>query len=225
MDIQVYHGSANKIVVPRFGAGKKNNDYGRGFYVTKDIDLAREWAVDLDRNGYVNAYTIEMENVMVLNLMEKPYCPLHWLEILLENRTFDLNSPVAIEASRYLYENFHIDTDSYDIIYGYRADDSYFTFARDFLNNTISYRQLTEALRYGQLGTQYMLKSRKAFESIRFTGCEYVSADEWYIRKQRRDYQARKDYYDTDKQKYHKGDLYMTRILDEEVTAGDVRLR
>ena len=41
----LYHGSPNKIVTPVFGGGDDKHDYGRGFYLTENIDLAKEWAV------------------------------------------------------------------------------------------------------------------------------------------------------------------------------------
>ena len=41
----LYHGSKDIIEHPRYGAGKPYNDYGRGFYCTESLDLAKEWAV------------------------------------------------------------------------------------------------------------------------------------------------------------------------------------
>ncbi|MBR2627880.1 MAG: DUF3990 domain-containing protein, partial [Peptococcaceae bacterium] len=37
---------------------------------------------------------------------------------------------------------------------GYRADDSYFSFANAFLNNTLSLRQLEKAMMLGKHGEQ-----------------------------------------------------------------------
>ena len=39
----LYHGSKDIIEHPRYGAGKPYNDYGRGFYCTESLDLAKEW--------------------------------------------------------------------------------------------------------------------------------------------------------------------------------------
>ena len=50
--ITIYHGSEQIIEVPTFGLGKKNNDFGLGFYCTKNNDLAKEWAVSSLRNGF-----------------------------------------------------------------------------------------------------------------------------------------------------------------------------
>ena len=44
MIIKLYHGSENIIDVPTYGKGARHNDYGKGFYCTEDIELAKEWA-------------------------------------------------------------------------------------------------------------------------------------------------------------------------------------
>lgn len=50
--ITLYHGSEQLVEEPTFGKGKKNNDFGLGFYCTKSEDLAKEWAVSSLRNGF-----------------------------------------------------------------------------------------------------------------------------------------------------------------------------
>ena len=52
--IVLYHGSDKILSTPLFGHGKIYNDYGQGFYCTKHIDLAKEWAVEAERDGFVN---------------------------------------------------------------------------------------------------------------------------------------------------------------------------
>lgn len=58
-------------------------------------------------------------------------------------------------------DNFLIDITGYDVIIGYRADDSYFSFARAFINNEISLTQLSYAMKLGKLGEQIVLKVQK----------------------------------------------------------------
>ena len=65
----------------------------------------------------------------ILDLNAPGYTMLQWLTILLENREFDTSAPLAAEAKEYLMNTFHLDYKSADIIIGYRADDSYFSFA------------------------------------------------------------------------------------------------
>ena len=128
-------------------------------------------------------------------------------------------------AKEYLIQKFHLDYKSYDIIIGYRADDSYFSFAADFINGAISYRQLSNAMRLGKLGRQFVLKSKRSFERLRFLGYETADYREWYKKKAFRDKSARRQYFDVERNRRQKGDLYITTILDEEMTADDPRIR
>lgn len=97
-------------------------------------------------------------------MSDTDYCALRWLSVLLQNRMFSLTAPLDEEAGEYIVRNFSVDISKYDMITGYRADDSYFSFAQDFLNGTISYRQLFNAMHLGKLGMQYVLKNSRAFE-------------------------------------------------------------
>ena len=221
----IYYGSKDIIEKPKFGKGKPYNDYGLGFYCTENLALAKEWAVDIGRDGYANIYEIDDSRLSVLNLNDEQYTILHWLAILLENRHFDSPSSLSHEAKEYILNKFSVDYKNYDVIIGYRADDSYFSFAQDFLNGTISYRQLNNAMHLGNLGQQFVLKSKKAFDLISFIGYENASFNEWYSRKENRDKAARRDYFDTEKNKRLRGDIYITQIIDEEMNSNDARLR
>lgn len=224
MNRKLFHGSADIVSSPEFGKGRPNNDYGSGFYCTENIDLAREWAVLRDRDGYANCYEIDDKDLNILDLSDTDYCVLHWLSVLLQNRTFSLTAPLAEEAREYIVRNFSVDISKYDIITGYRADDSYFSFAQDFLNGTISYRQLSNAMHLGKLGMQYVLKSSRAFERIVFTGFEKVLSEVWYEKKMIRDATARNEYLNAERYRRQRGDLFIVQILDEEIKPDDSRL-
>lgn len=221
----IYHGSSKIIEKPLFGVGKAYNDYGLGFYCTENIDMAKEWGVSKNLNGYANAYKIETEDLSILDLNSSDFTILHWLSVLLENRSFDTSSAIAQEAKDYLLKNFSVSYKDFDVITGYRADDSYFSFAQDFLNGTISVRQLGNAMKLGKLGTQFVLKSQKAFDSIEFLNYEVAEISEWLLKKESRDKEARRQYFDVEKNKRQRGDLYIVQILDEEIKADDSRLR
>ena len=64
----LYHGSPDKIVTPTFGLGEERHDYGKGFYLTADLNLAKEWAVSSLRDGFANRYTLDSEYLNILNL-------------------------------------------------------------------------------------------------------------------------------------------------------------
>ena len=221
----LYHGSKDIIEKPIYGQGKKYNDYGLGFYCTDNIELAKEWGTSFERSGYANRYQIDCTELKILELNDDKYCILHWLAILLSNREFDTPAGLALEAKEFLKKNFMLDYKEYDIIKGYRADDSYFSFAQDFINGTISYRQLNNAMYLGKLGIQYVLKSKEAFNRIVFDGYEEAEYKEWYAKKMKRDKSARREYFDVERNRRQRGDIYITQILDEEMSPDDKRLR
>lgn len=221
----LYHGSKDIIEKPIYGQGKKYNDYGLGFYCTNNIELAKEWGTSFERSGYANRYQIDCTELKILDLNDDKYCILHWLAILLSNREFDTPAGLALEAKEFLKKNFMLDYKEYDIIKGYRADDSYFSFAQDFINGTISYRQLNNAMYLGKLGIQYVLKSKEAFNRIVFDGYEEAEYKEWYAKKMKRDKSARREYFDVERNRRQRGDIYITQILDEEMSPDDKRLR
>ena len=221
----LYHGSKDIIEKPIYGQGKKYNDYGLGFYCTDNIELAKEWGTSFERSGYANRYQIDCTELKILDLNDDKYCILHWLAILLSNREFDTPAGLALEAKEFLKKNFMLDYKEYDIIKGYRADDSYFSFAQDFINGTISYRQLNNAMYLGKLGIQFVLKSKEAFNRIVFDGYEEAEYKEWYAKKMKRDKSARREYFDVERNRRQRGDIYITQILDEEMSPDDKRLR
>ena len=128
------------------------------------------------------------------------------------------------QAKKYLQENFLIDIEKYDIIIGYRADDSYFSFAKDFVANTISLQQLGKAMYLGKLGEQVVLKSQKAFEQIRFIDSVSADAEEYFAKKMLRDKQARQEYRQKKREQADINDLYMLDIMREGMKNGDTRL-
>lgn len=221
----LYHGSSNIIEKPIFGFGKRYNDYGLGFYCTDSMEMAKEWGVGKNQDGYANCYELACDALDILDLNDPSYCILHWLNILLQNREFDIPSGLALEAKEYLLANFSVDYQNRDAIIGYRADDSYFSFAQDFINGTISYRQLNNALHLGKLGQQFVLKSKLAFDRIHFIGSELAKSEEWYAKKMLRDKTARRDYFSVERNRRQRGDFYIIQIIDEEMTPHDPRLR
>ncbi|SHI35001.1 DUF3990 domain-containing protein [Pseudobutyrivibrio xylanivorans] len=192
--ITLYHGSDKIISEPKINLGKKYNDYGQGLYCTRHLELAKEWAVDEGRDGFVNIYELDIKGLKVLDLNSEDYSILHWLTVLLEHRVLNVNAPVAIEGMEYLKRHYHISLDDYDVVLGYRADDSYFSFARAFISNSISIAQLEKAMYLGNLGTQYFIKSKNAFSKLNFIEALPVDSTEFFSKKNQRDTKARADY-------------------------------
>lgn len=189
--MKLYHGSQYEIKIPLYNGSKLNNDYGQGFYCTESIELAKEWGCSEEKDGFANEYDLDAENLTVLDLNNPTFTILNWLAILLKNRSFETRSEISIAAKDYLLQNFLINFEGYDVIKGYRADDSYFSFANSFLNNSISLQKLNVAMKLGKLGEQIVLKSEKSFSKINFVKSHVSSKDIYYPKKVRRDFDAR----------------------------------
>ena len=192
--IKIYHGSEKVIEQPIYGEGKKNNDFGLGFYCTESEALAKEWAVSSLRDGFSNCYTLDTEYLNILNMNSPDYTILNWIAVLVEHRLFSIKTPVARRAKQYLIDNFSINVNAFDLIIGYRADDSYFDYAESFLNNSISVEQLAQAMQLGKLGEQIVIKSKYAFSKLKYQGFNSAAKDVYYVLRKARDDEANQLY-------------------------------
>ena len=221
----VYHGSDHIIETPVYNGSRRSNDYGYGFYTTESEELAKEWACGDGRDGFANRYELNPDGLRVLNLNGPGFNILNWLAVLTRYRSYWQRGSIAEEAKDYLQEHFYVDLSPYDIVIGYRADDSYFSFAQDFVSGAISLRKLSEAMRLGKLGEQIVLKSPSAFSQIRFLGAEPAPAEEYYEKRSIRDREARRAYRQNRTAADGIHELYMLDIMREGIRNGDPRLR
>lgn len=162
----LYHGSERIIETPQFGAGNPRNDYGLGFYCTQHLELAKEWACQKNMDGFANEYELDLLGLSVLDVSGAEYTILHWLCILMQNRIFIPKTSFGKENLETLLAKYKLDYERFDVICGYRANDSYFTFASDFLENVIPIQHLATSMKLGELGMQVVLKSPKAFSQL-----------------------------------------------------------
>jgi hypothetical protein len=169
MIIKVYHGSKKIVPFPKRGKGNPANDYGQGFYVTEDFEAAKLWASQGDGPGFVNAYTFDTNNLNKLNLAvsgEKEV--LQWITLLVSHRFSYAELQEFSPRIKTLQEHFSLPIGDYDYIEGYRADDNYFAYSRDFVAGTLPFEILQKAMLLGHLGKQIALISTKAFSAIHF---------------------------------------------------------
>ena len=214
----VYHGSNEIIRKPVFLKGNVHNDYGLGFYCCSNKGLAREWAARKDGYGFVNRYSIRDDRLDILDLTKPPYDDvLYWVALLLNNRelSFDFKENYPREL-KYLKDKYLIDVSKYDVVIGYRADDSYFHFPMAFVRSEITLESLNTIFKAGELGKQYVLISQRAFELLKFIDYEVVSSDhkeEYYKRKNRAD-KVFADLLNSDR--YSKGTRLRDLVIDYE---------
>ena len=200
MDMKIFHGSQRVIEVPQYGLGKVGNDFGLGFYCTESEDLAKEWSVQPNSDGFSNAYELDLEGLNILRLNTPAFTVLNWMAILVSHRLFKLKVPVAGAAYHYLKSRFSVNVDAYDVVIGYRADDSYFDFAEAFL-----------------------VKSQEAFGRLKFTGFSTAAAALYYPRRQARNDSANSQFEELLSKNDFNG-LYMNTILAQRIGNDDERI-
>ena len=213
------------VEAPTFGVGNPRNDYGLGFYCTRSLELAKEWGASEEVDGFANEYLFDASGLRVLDLNGGDFTILHWLAVLLENRTFRISGDIAPLAREFMLERFHVDYADSDVICGYRADDSYFSFANAFLNNALSLSRLERAMTLGNLGEQVVVRSKKAFGRIAFTAAQRAESAVYYPRKMAQDGEARAIYRDQVKLEDLQGDATILTIMQQDWRADDARLR
>ena len=166
--IPLYHGSPNKCFIPHYGYGEDKHDYGRGFYTTLDYELACEWAVCTSEgeNGYVHKYILDTVGLSILNLNEE-YGVLTWLAVLSKHRSAAKSKKCKLNEKKLIDKYYDKEIENYDVIIGYRADDSFFSFAKQAIRGEVDISLLDEIMRQGKLGYQVFLQSERAFEKIK----------------------------------------------------------
>ena len=203
----LYHGSPDKIVTPTFGLGEERHDYGKGFYLTADLELAKEWAVCKpdSESGYVHTFDLDTSALSVFDYEKENI--LCWLSELMKHRDAADSKRYKVLAPKFIAK-YGKDTTSADVIKGWRANASYFYIAKAFVRDEVDIDILEELMQLGGLGIQWCLKSEKAFASIHKTG-EIIPVD-YHVFNQKynqRDAEARikmKELINSDKNKVEK---------------------
>ena len=206
----IYHGSKIIIENPIKQRGKSFNDYGQGFYCTESEELASEWACIGKKDGIVNKYNLDLKELKVLRLDEN-YNILNWLALLLDNRLPN-RSEMALLANDYILREFLIEYKHFDVIIGYRADDAYFTFVNEFINNQTNLSVLSDAMYLGKLGLQVFIQSEKAFNQLSFKSSKVVDYNEYNIKYQSREKKA-KSAYQKKKQENLLGGIFVRDVI------------
>ncbi len=162
----LYHGTPNKIVIPAFGGGSEKRDYGKGFYLTENIELAKEWAVckPQEKNGWVHKYELDCYSLKIFDFQEASI--MAWLAELMKHRDAAESKRYKMLAAKFI-DKYGIDTSNYDVIKGWRANASYFFIAKEFVRDNIDIEILERLLSLGDLGIQYCIKSELAYENLR----------------------------------------------------------
>lgn len=101
-----------------------------------------------------------------------------------------------VDSQKLIDQYYPKDITKYDVIVGYRADNSYFSFAKNAIKNNIDISLLERIMKAGNLGYQVFLQSKKAFSQIKEIDngkgyYEEVDLDEYFTKYEERDHLVR----------------------------------
>ena len=163
--IILYHGSPNRVITPQYGFGEGKHDYGKGFYLTENVELAKEWAVCRpdETNGWVHKYELDITDLKILDFQQHDV--LSWLAELMKHRDADDSRRYKVLSEKFIAK-YGLDTNECDVIKGWRANASYFYIAKEFVRDNIDIEILEELLSLGGLGIQYCIKSKPAYSKL-----------------------------------------------------------
>ena len=146
--IKVYHGSSIDVSSPSLSFGRTNADFGVGFYVTTDLQMAEKWA-SRKKKSIINEYVLNTDNLKVYSFdLNK-----EWLDYVVANR-----EEKQIEKK---YQNF-------DVLCGATADDRLFPTIEQYEQGFLNEKWTIRILNCMKVGEQICLKTQKALEQLQF---------------------------------------------------------
>lgn len=167
MDIRLYHGSQNKTVEPRYGCGLDFHDFGRGFYLTDDPVLAREWTVYRPKSddGWVHVFDLDTTGLRILDFRDRGVFA--WIAELMKHREADESTAYRRRVPAFVEKFGVTDAEDYDVHVGWRANASYFYIVKAFVRDEVDVDCMEALLKLGDFGIQYAVKTRKAYTNLR----------------------------------------------------------
>ena len=189
--MKVYHGSKKIVSMPFCDHKGNRKDFGKGFYATESEIHAREWAAADENGGFLNIYELDTDSLEILDLCGNDEDIFKWLALILSNRILPAFSPEERDIRDDIIREHLPDIRNTDVIKGYRADDSIFSFCRAYIRGDISADELAEAVRYRDDGEEVLLRTERAFENLEFISYENVDGNIYYPARMKRDISLR----------------------------------
>lgn len=159
--MKVYHGSTEIVRQPLVNVGRRNLDFGNGFYVTDLREQAVSWAIrplNSGRPHWLNVYELDYDTIINSDykcLHFKSY-DFQWLEFVVANRRGD-------ECWK-----------SYHMIEGGIANDRVFNTIELYAAGLTPREEALEKLRYEQPNNQICLLSQELIDKY----LHFVEAEE-----------------------------------------------
>ena len=154
----LYHAGFDVIKEPDIHYGRKNADFGQGFYTTPDKEFAYRWAKEsVGKKTIVNYYELDTDGLVV--------------------KTFDRSE----EWFEYIFANRRVKPDiyaEYDLIIGPIANDTIYETFGIITSGYLSDEEAMKLMMVGDISQQIVLKTQKAADSLEFISSEVLTKEQ-----------------------------------------------
>ncbi|MBQ0008046.1 MAG: DUF3990 domain-containing protein [bacterium] len=163
--MELYHGSSIAVTTPQSHAGRRNLDFGRGFYATRIKSQAQKWAFLVasrkakNAQSFVSVYEFNETEMLNGKYVYKnfPAYNIEWLEFV-----------VACRQGK--------DNTNYDIVEGGVANDQVIDTVEDYENGRITAGQALDQLKYKKPNNQVCFRNQEIIDKyLRFVGTGIVN--------------------------------------------------
>ena len=161
----LYHGSYTAVPQPLVKVGRKNVDFGQGFYLTCLEEQASAWAeIIASRRSrtvapVVSKYTFDRERAIA----EGVRC--------LVFETYNLDWLYFVVGCRKCADH----SEEYDVVEGGVANDNVIDTVEDYEKGIITAEQALGQLQYKKVNHQICILNQKVVDNyLQFTGCKEV---------------------------------------------------
>lgn len=167
--ITLYHGSDLPVTEPQVSFGRRNLDFGQGFYVTKLELQAHSWAkIIASRKGIgvhpvVSVYEFDEARAEVDGVVIKRFdvYDIEWLEYVVDCR-----------KGKDVWQK-------YDLIEGGVANDNVIDTVEDYEKGIITAKQALGQLCYKKINHQMCIVNQSVIERyLKFVRCEVLKSEE-----------------------------------------------
>ncbi len=156
--IKLFHVGFDIIEDPDIYYGKKNADFGQGFYLSDDEDFAHRWAkTKPNQSTYVNTYEIDFSDLKIKKLERNE----EWFRYIFDNRRFK--------------EDTYSD---YDVICGPIANDTIYDVMGITTSGFLKEEEALELLQVGNIYNQVAIKTTLAKSKLKWLGYEELEEKE-----------------------------------------------
>lgn len=146
--MKLYHTGYSIIESPDIYFGRKNADFGQGFYLSDDKKFVGKWARERKNESvYVNIYELDLHSLNVLRLERDE----KWLSYIQENR-------------RGKEDHYR----EYDVVIGPIANDTIYDVLGIITSGFLSFDESLTLMKLGPEYKQIVIKTKKAAEALKF---------------------------------------------------------